>query len=305
MKFPKDAGWRCGYLPAFFPFCLFLLVILSAATCNADVFSYQKGNSVVGCVKKHKVAKGESLIELARKFDLGYNEITAANPALDPFVPGEGAVVTLSTSWIFPDLRSYKGIVINLSEMRLYYFFTKKGAHSVMTMPIGIGSEGTDTPEGEFSVIEKIIHPAWHVPASIKREKPSLPDVMPPGPNNPLGSHALRLSLGSILIHGTNRPFAIGRKMSHGCIRLYPEDIPKLFASVPKGVKVTIVRQPLKAGAKDNKVYLEVHDDDGVTISTKDAVSLLRKKGLLSRVSTKKLYKALEKKSGIPTDITE
>jgi len=143
------------------------------------------------------------------------------------------------------------------------------------------------------------------VPESIRKEKPTLPKVVPPGPDNPLGSHALRLSLGTVLIHGTNKPYGVGRRVSHGCIRLYPEDIPRLFQSVPNGVRVTIVRQPVKVGIKNNKVYIEVHKDKLLNINYfNEAVNLLIKKNLLKRVDTEKMYYAITEKSGVPVKIS-
>ncbi|MEW6162757.1 MAG: L,D-transpeptidase family protein [Nitrospirota bacterium] len=276
--------------------------MLSAAF--AVVHLYGEGETVIGNVQTYKVKDRDSLIEMARKFQLGYNEIVDANPDLNPFVPGAGVSVKIPTLWILPNVISYEGIVINLSEMRLYYFFKKKGSRFVVTFPIGIGAEGNDTPVGNFRVTEKIVRPSWHVPESIRKEKPQLPKVLPPGPDNPLGSYAIRLSFGNILIHGTNKPWGVGRRVSHGCIRLYPEDIPKLFQLVPNGAKVTIVRQPVKVGIKNNKVYIEVHKDDYIKNYFNEVVSLLRKKGLLSSISTEKLYKALREKSGIPVEIS-
>jgi L,D-transpeptidase ErfK/SrfK len=290
-----------------FIFLLLIFTVLSFTSVSAEVYSYSKDNTVIGTVKTHKVNGNESLIEIARNFRLGYNEIVDANPALDPFLPGNNSTVNIPTMWILPDVPSYEGIAINISEMRLYYFFKQKKVSLVRTFPIGIGDEGNDTPVGTFKIIEKIVNPSWHVPESIKKERrPGLPDIVPPGPENPLGTHALRLSLGSYLIHGTNRPWAVGRRVTHGCIRLYPEDIPRLFQMVPKGTKVTIVRQPVKVGIKDNKVYIEVHKDDygKSTNYFNEAVELLRKKGLLKKVSTEKLYRAVKEKSGIPVDIS-
>ncbi len=283
---------------------LFMCVSFAVGT---EIYTYDSCNTVVGSLKNYTVKNGESLIEIARKFDLGYNEITVANPSLDPFVPEKDASVLLSTSWILPHVEFYRGMVINLSELRLYYFFEQNGSRFVRTFPIGIGSDGKDTPVGEFTVIEKIVKPAWHVPESIREERPDLPSVVPPGSDNPLGSHALRLSLGDILIHGTNRPWAVGRRDSHGCIRLYPEDIPELFKSAQKDVRVTIVRQPVKVGMRDHRVYVEVHTEDssdGVNYFD-EAVSLLKKKKLLRYVSTEKLYRAVEESRGVPVDISD
>ncbi|WP_217638942.1 L,D-transpeptidase family protein [Syntrophus gentianae] len=281
-----------------------LTLILPPAGAKGEFFSLAPSDTVEGAIKTYTVQKGESLIEIARKFELGYNEITEANPGLDPFVPEEGATVTIPTMWILPDVETSERILINLSEFRLYYFFESGGSPFVETFPIGIGSEGHYTPVGEFKVTEKIANPAWHVPESIRLEKPELPPVVPPGPDNPLGTHALRLSDQSILIHGTNRPFAVGRMASHGCIRLYPEDIPILFTLVPNGVRVTIVRQPIKVGIQGDRVYLEVHNDPYTEVTLSDAAALLIKRGLLGKTDVTKLRKTFEKKDGIPTDIS-
>ncbi len=289
-------------------FIVSLVLLMMLQKVLADVFSYGEDKTVIGAIQKHTVDHDESLIEIARKFDMGYQEIVGANPSLDPFIPGRGVSVQIPTSWILPDVTPYEGIIINLSEMRLFYFFKRKGSTLVMTSPIGIGREGFNTPVGRFSIVEKTVNPSWYVPESILKEKPDLPKVVPPGPDNPLGSHALRLSSGSILIHGTNKPWGVGRRVSHGCIRLYPEDIPRLFKSVSKGTRVTIVQQPIKVGTKDkNKVFIEVHDDnpEGNIDYLKEAVGLLMKKKLIRDISTEKLYKALKEKRGIPVNITE
>lgn len=286
-----------------FNFLTFLII----PSVNAAPYPYTKNNTVVGFLKDYTVKNDESLIEIARKFKLGYNEIADANPDIDPFVPGNGTSVTIPSSWILPDVKTYEGVVINLSEMRLYYFFRKGNSNLVATFPVGIGSEGNDTPTGEFKIVEKIVKPSWHVPESIRKEKPNLPAVVPPGPDNPLGSHALRLSLRNYLIHGTNRPWGVGRRASHGCIRLYPEDIPKLFRAVSKGTRVIIVNQPIKAGIKNNKVFIEVHKDDYHKKANYPnmAVKLLMAKNLLKGVNTKKLYEAIKEKKGIPVEISD
>lgn len=158
---------------------------------------------------------------------------------------------------------------------------------------------------GIYKVTDKKKDPSWYVPKSIKKERPELPNVVPPGPENPLGSRSLRLSNSSYLIHGTNRPWAVGRKVTHGCIRLYPEDISKLYDLVPLNTMVQIIRQPIKVGLRDGKVYIEVHRDDEVSIDyLNSAVELLRKKGLLKKIDLERLYKSIEEKSGIPVIIS-
>jgi L,D-transpeptidase ErfK/SrfK len=283
---------------------IFLASLSSSA--HAEAYSYDRDNStVIGSAKIYTVNGNESLIEIARKFGLGYNEIVSANPDLDPFLPGDNARVVIPTAWVLPDAPSYQGIIINLSEMRLYYFFKQSERNLVRTFPVGIGDDETDTPIGSFKITEKSVRPSWNVPKSIRQRRPYLPSVVPPGPNNPLGSHALRLSWSSYLIHGTNRPWSIGRRFTSGCIRLYPEDIPKLFQMVPVGTNVLIVRQPVKVGARDGKVYIEVHKDDTLNINYfNEAVRLLKNRNLLGQINTERLYQAIREKKGMPVEIS-
>lgn len=283
-----------------------LCSLLSPLGACADIFLLSKGSSVLGITREYTVKDNESLIEIARRFKLGYNEIVDANPELDPFVPKKGSTVIIPSSWVLPD-SDHNGIVINISEMRLYYFYKKGGKDFVRTYPIGIGDDGNETPTGRFSIIEKITNPSWHVPESIRKERPELPKVVPPGPDNPLGSHALRLSLGSYLIHGTNRPWAVGRKVTHGCLRLYPEDIPELYSIVPVGTSVTIVRQPVKIGFDNGKIYIEIHRDGlkGDEWYLKEALGLLKTKRQIGLVNSEKLYQAIIDKKGIPVVISD
>lgn len=293
--------WSAGLLV-----CCLIIFLLIPERVYADVFLLKKDSSMIGAIREYRVKDNESLIEVARRFKLGYNEIVDANPDLDPFVPKNGSTVLIPSSWILPD-SGRNGIVINISEMRLFYFYKKGGRDFVRTYPIGIGDDGNETPTGRFRIIEKIKDPHWRVPESIRKERPELPKVVPPGPDNPLGSHALRLSLGSYLIHGTNRPWAVGRKVTHGCLRLYPEDIPELFNVVPVGTPVTIVRQPVKIGYENGLVYIEVHRDElrreGEYLE--EATRILKAKNLLSRINSNKLYEAILEKKGIPVVVSE
>lgn len=282
----------------------FIWITISSVNLRAETFTISSDTHLVGSIKYHIVKKGESLIELARRYNLGYNEIVSANPDLDPFIPPEGAKVIIPFFWILPDRpANFQGILINLSEMRLFYFHKK----TLLTVfPIGIGDDGIETPVGNFKISHKIVNPSWYVPESIRKERPELPAVVPPGPKNPLGTHALRLSGLSYLIHGTNKPWAIGRKVTHGCIRLYPEDIPKLFEIVPVGTEVIITRQPIKVGKLGDDIYIEVHLDDQLSNYDylQNAIELLAKKGYLKDVDNFKLYQAIKMKNGIPTPIS-
>ena len=285
--------------------CKLILFILTTASCASPAYpaEVEFHDGVGGNLQTVTVGDDDSLLEIARAHDLGYNEITSANPQIDPFIPDSGARVHLPTSWILPEVPLHEGIVVNLADMRLYLFPSHKGS-KITTFPIGIGDEGWGTPLGSYSVVEKIVQPAWYVPASIRAQKPELPAVVPAGPNNPLGSHALRLSIGSVLIHGTDRPYGIGMRVSHGCIHLYPEDITELYKRVPLGTRVTIINQPVKVSLTGGRVLIEVHDGEGNDLN-QEARSLLVKKGVAEKVNPKKLSEVLEARSGVVTDVTQ
>ena len=225
------------------------------------------GSDVVGEIQTTVAREQDTLHAIARRYDLGYEEIVSANPGVDPWIPGEGTRVVLPTQFVLPgEVR--EGLVLNLAAMRLYYYPPpdqdgQGKARVVVTHPIGIGKEGWQTPEGETHIIDKVVRPTWTVPASVleeyaKRGEPLEP-IVPPGPDNPLGSHAMRLSLTSYLIHGTNKPFGVGMRVSHGCVRLYPEDIARLFPEVPVGTRVLIINEPYAVGWRDGRLYLDAH----------------------------------------------
>lgn len=206
---------------------------------------------------------------IGRQYNLGFEEMRRANPGVDQWLPGEGTPIYLPTQSILPEAPRV-GVVVNVPAMRLYYFTTEKpkeaGAPEVLKVtshPIGIGVQGWATPFGEAKVMQKAKDPVWYVPASIRKEHAErgdpLPSVVPAGPDNPLGAYAMTLSLPGYLIHGTNKPAGVGMRSSHGCIRLYPEDIEALFARVGRGTEVRLVNQPVLAGWRDGQLYLEVH----------------------------------------------
>lgn len=196
----------------------------------------------------------DTLLDIARSEELGLIELMAANPGIDPWYPGTGKRLTLPTAHILPDAPR-QGIVINVAELRIYYFHPEKG---VLSFPIGVGKEGFSTPLGRTKVVRKQDHPTW-IPTEAKRqEDPTLPAVVPPGPDNPMGEYALYLGWPTYAVHGTNQPWAVGRRVTRGCIRLYPEDIEWLFANVPVGTPVTVVDQPVKFGWRNGELYVEV-----------------------------------------------
>jgi L,D-transpeptidase ErfK/SrfK len=280
-------------------------LLASATAAHAGgAYSYGPGKSVIGFVRTYAVPGDETLHELAREFGLGYNEITDANPALDPWVPGKGGEVVLPTAWVLPDAPR-RGVVINLAEMRLFHYLHSGGRDLVRSYPVGIATEGFNSPRGSFSIADKLVKPAWYVPRSVREEKPELPGVVPPGADNPLGEYAMRLSGTDYFIHGTNQPYGIGRRVSHGCIRLYPEDIKVLFAGVSEGTMVNLVYQPVKVGVRDGVVHIEVHEDylgllDDPLIH---AVAMLKEKDMLGQVTLDVLMQAVEEKKGIPVPL--
>lgn len=283
-----------------FSLSMLFLLCIGAKQLNAVLYPHTHG--ILGIVQYYEVKAGDSLHEIARKFDLGYNAIVDANPEINPFAPPLGAVIILPTASILPDVPQYQGLIINLPEMQSYYF--NDSGSTIMTFPIGIGDQGMDTPTGVFKIIEKIANPAWYVPASIRKERPDLPKILPPGPDNPIGSHALRLSIKNIFIHGTDKPWGIGRRSTHGCLRLYPEDMLKLFPLVKDGTPVIIVDQPVKAIKVGGRVLFEVHRYKKVNYQ-QQAEQVLKKKKLQKDVDMKKMKQALKEKRGIPVDISK
>ncbi len=215
---------------------------------------------VIGENRTYVPEPGQTLMEVARRAGVGYQGIMQANPGLDPWRPGIGRAVIIPHAGIVPK-ESQPGITINLAELRLYYIWQENDLHRVRIYPIGVGREGWQTPEGLFRVVRKIEEPTWRVPVTIREESPELPEYVPPGPDNPLGQFWIGLSVGRIGLHGTNQPFGVGRRVSHGCIRLYPEDIRSLFARISLETPVRIIYQPVKLAHKDGLLFIEVHPD--------------------------------------------
>lgn len=210
----------------------------------------------VGDMQTYAAKKDDTFVRLGRANNLGYVEMRAANPGIDPWLPGEGTKIILPARHLLPDA-PHKGIVINIPEMRVYAF-TEPGAPP-HTYAIGVGREGLNTPTATTTVVDKKEGPEWRPTPRMRQEDPTLPVVVPAGPENPLGTHAIYLGIPDIRIHGTNKPDGIGRRVSSGCIRLQPEGIIDLFGRIKVGMPVTIVDQPVKAGWVGNDLYMEAH----------------------------------------------
>lgn len=219
---------------------------------------------VVGAIQVAVARHEDTLLDFARAYGLGYDEIVSANPGVNPWLPGEGTPIVLPTQFVLP-AGARKGIVLNIATRRLFYFPDVEPGETpvVYTHPIGIGRVGWNTPIGATAVTAKARDPVWWVPASVRKEHAEmgdpLPAKVPPGPDNPLGHRVLALGLPGYLIHGTNRPDGVGMRVSHGCIRLYPEDIERLYEITPIGTPVRIVNEPYPLGWRDGQLYLDAH----------------------------------------------
>lgn len=218
------------------------------------------GEDVVGSPSHVTSRYEDTLPAIAMRHGLGYREIVSANHTLNPWLPGEGTRISLPTQFILPP-GPRTGVVLNLPELRLYYY--PPGGNTVVTFPIGIGREGWTTPEGSTVTTFSIHKPTWYPPRSIRDEHAAAGDELghsvPPGPDNPLGEYALFLDMPGYLMHGTNKPLGVGMRVSHGCIRLYPDDIESLVKSVKNGTAVNIIKKPYKAGWRKGRLYLEAH----------------------------------------------
>ena len=237
--------------------------------------------SVVGDVQVVAVEGDNTLSDLARAYGLGYDEIVAANPDVDPWLPGVGTRVLLPTQYVLPPVRD--GVVLNIASKRLYYFPPRADGEALLvyTFPIGIGRVGWETPVGRTTVIAKARDPQWYVPWSVQQEHKAtgnpLPAVVPPGPDNPLGAFVLKLDMPGYLIHGTNQPYGVGMRVSHGCVRLYPENIEFLFPEVAIGADVSILNEPFLLGERNGELYFEAHvplEDDTVAAELRLATAI-------------------------------
>ncbi len=251
---------------------LALLSFFCVATAQAAEFWIPEGDEVFGEVQIVEARFEDTFVGLARTYNVGFEELKQANPGVDAWLPGAGTKITIPSRYVLPRA-AQQGIVVNVAELRLYYFPADSkpppegvapGSRRVITHPISIGRLDWSTPLGVTKVTGKVVNPSWYPPQSIRDEHAArndvLPRIVPPGPENPLGKHAMRLALGSYLIHGTNKPSGVGMRVTHGCIRMFPEDIEALYKTVPVGTSVNIVNQPVKLGwTADGTLYLEAH----------------------------------------------
>lgn len=252
-------------------------------------------DDLIGVIQVTKASKEDTLSDIARRFNVGYEEIVRANPKVDPWLPGEGREIIVPTQQLLPNAPR-EGVVINVAAMRLYYFPKREPGQKqvVYTHPIGIGKVGWATPEGTTRVVRKAKDPTWRpgpgVRAEHKKNGEILPAVVPPGPDNPLGTRAMYLGWPQYLIHGTNKPYGVGLRSSHGCIRMYPEDVEMIYEYVQTGERVTVVNQPFVFGWHEGQLYLQAFD-----VLEDDPRNWQKaQKSLLSRALAKRIQKELK-----------
>lgn len=279
-------------------------------------FVLRDGDDVIGELQVIRIKHEDTFVDIARSYGLGFDELVAANPGVDPWLPGEDELVLLPTRFVLPDA-DREGIVLNIAAKRLYYFpdETEGEERVVETFPIGIGREGWATPTGDTSVISKARDPVWFVPASVRKEHEEmgdpLPRQVPPGPDNPLGDYVLGLGIPGYLLHGTNKPAGVGMRVSHGCVRLFPEHIESLYPRIDKGVRVRIVNQPYVLGRKGDELLLEAHppliEDQRAWLDiTRESVNsiLLNQPEQKIRVVEKRVENIASEQLGVPLSVT-
>lgn len=270
-------------------------------------------DTMIGSVRQYSVVKGDTFLDLARFYGLGYNELEQANPGVDPWIPAfKTQTVILPTAWIIPQ-GAHQGVVVNIPEMRLYYFHPRKdGApQQVTTYPVGLGRDDWRTPRGKFKVQGKTKNPTWVIPESIRqehiRERGDHRTMIEGGAaDNPLGKYRMELTMPGYRIHGTDIPWGVGMQVSHGCVRLYPEDIEALFPIVPIGTPGEFIYEPVKIGARDGHIYAEVAPDIYKLIPDMhaEAERLVSELGWQDYIDHQALRRVVDAQNGVPTDVT-
>jgi L,D-transpeptidase ErfK/SrfK len=294
------------------------MLLLWAAPGWAATFTLPTdGSNMVGQLQVVTADSHNTLLDIARHYELGYEEMVLANPGVSIWLPGEGTRIVVPTEFILP-ARPWVGIVVNVPQRRLYYFprHQAKEPATVVTFPVGIARPGWPTPLGETRIIAKEKDPSWVVPKDIQEEHRSqgesdFPDYFPPGPNNPMGMLALETGFSQIFIHGTNRPWGVGMRVSHGCIHLYPEDADFLFPRVPVGTPVRFVDDPVMVGDRGEQIYLSVSepvgeypgDQDTLMVRAVDAVARYGEQRNTQEIDWQRVRQAVDAHRVLPVPI--
>ncbi len=271
-------------------------------TRNINYYTYNlKNKTVIGKPRSHIVQADDSFLDIARKYELGYSEMTSLYPQIDPWMPPADKNLTIPLLWVLPPTK-FEQIVINIPEMRLYSF--EKETSQVQTYPVGIGCEGWETPEGNFFISEKRSNPKWYIPKSLQKKYGMT--IMPHGPDNPLGKYIMKFSNTAYSIHGTNIPWGVGRLISHGCIRCYPEHISLIYPQVKLGTKIEVIYEPIKFGLLENRIFVEIHPDAYGKIPDfiQYSIDKLKNYKPADQVDTALYNQAVLLQNGLPTDVS-
>jgi len=283
------------------------------SSCAVSTFDFHQNIEIIGKTETVKTVYEDTLIDLARAHNLGFTEIVSANRSVNKWLPGEGTTILLPKAFIVPSNYLKKGMTINLAEYRGFY----ADGNQLITFPIGIGRMDWTTPLGLSKVDLKLENPSWYPPASVRQEYRKegiyLAPVVPAGPDNPLGKLAMRLDIpGGYFIHGTNKPDGVGMQVSHGCIRLFPEDIKLIFSLTNIGMQVKIIDEPFKIGILGNHIFLEIHETlipEDTSNSYKTVQSMIEKfmihRRVVATIDWVKVREIFEKRIGVPTLIAE
>jgi len=314
MRSARNA-WRGLPLAAVLAFAFAIALAPAGARAFTFVLPPAPGN-VVGSTYTVTAVHADTISDLAIAHDQGYLEMRQANPEVDAWLPGAGTEVRVPARYVLPRTATRKGVVVNVPEMRLYFYPEPAPGEPavVITHPISIGRQDWTTPHGGTKVTAKVVDPSWYPPESIREEHAErgepLPRVVPAGPDNPLGRHAMRLDLPGYLIHGTNRPAGLGMRVTHGCIRMYPEDIARIFPQIELGTPVHIVNQPFKIGIDGGQLLLEAHphlEEDATEFADRysHVVDLVIAAAGARRVSLdwEALRAAVSARSGVPVPV--
>jgi L,D-transpeptidase ErfK/SrfK len=295
-----------------------LLAGAESQAAGAEFVLPANGDNVVGYVTTAVAGRDDTLLDVGRRYGVGYEEIISANPGVDPWLPGEGTEVLIPSRFVLPDAPR-EAIVVNLPEHRLYYYPPAKAGEPrvVRTYPISTGKMDWKTPLGVTRIVTKQERPNWYPPPSVLAEHEAkgdpLPKVVPPGPDNPLGEYAMRLGIpgGAYLIHGTNRPAGVGMQVTHGCIRMFPEDIAEFFQLVSVNTKVNLIDQPTKLGWLRGTLYVERHPlleggdaSSETTAGDIQAMIVAATDGRPVTVDWQGVEHALHDQSGVPAPVT-
>ncbi|MDR3570293.1 MAG: L,D-transpeptidase family protein [Syntrophobacteraceae bacterium] len=272
-------------------------------TASVHKYPYRaQDQTVIGSPTWYTIQPKDTLLDIARRNGLGFNSVRLLYPKMDAWLPPKGKRIFVPTFFVLPPSKYYQ-IVINIPEMRLYYF--NQADSTVQTYPIGIGVEGWECPIGDFYVNYKTAHPTWYVPASLQPKYGI--KSMPPGPDNPLGDFIMKFSAGDYGLHGTSMPWGVGRLVSHGCIRLYPENISILYPQVPMKTRIELIYEPIKFGRRNGRIFVQSFPDvyNKIQNYAQYALDKLAQCPFAKDVDQRKFMVAISLQNGVPTDVTK